>query len=371
MKPTKKMSYPLIIIIFLLSSLSPIYGNTGDEDYNFIQLSLNSGEYSIEKDVNNLDVLAMEDAFFDGDPGNPQLPYMIYKVLLPYDVIFESLDLEVINADYEEVEGYFDINPCSPICTYVDGEEICYWGSETIVDGKNIDVYESDSFYPIDSIFIKEESAQMRKWKFVRVYFYPFKYNPVQGKLYYCDNIEIKISYQTMPESMMDTVETQLILSDNAFDDIAAEMFVNYSQASNWYPDTLRPKIDVSYSKIPTVLNSDIISSSLIDTSYVFDYIIVTTNEVLINSTKIIDFLNHKASMGFSVGIATEDQYGTSTPENIREYLIYGYENWSFEYVLLIGDPDPNSSIVPMKLCHPGSSEVDNGWSPTDYYYAD
>ena len=41
------------------------------------------------------------------------------------------------------------------------------------------------------------------------------------------------------------------------------------------------------------------------------------------------------------------------------------------KYVLLIGDPAPETGDVPMKMCWPRNHESEYKESPTDYFYAD
>ena len=78
---------------------------------------------------------------------------------------------------------------------------------------------------------------------------------------------------------------------------------------------------------------------------------------------------------GFTVEVVTEDVWGGGTgdtaAENIRDWLSNNYENKNIEYVLLIGNPDPNSGDVPMKMLWPRSDAEKYRNSPSDYYYAD
>jgi hypothetical protein len=77
----------------------------------------------------------------------------------------------------------------------------------------------------------------------------------------------------------------------------------------------------------------------------------------------------------FLVDVVTEDVWGGGTgdtaAENIRNWLRNNYENRNIEYVLLIGNPDPNSDDIPMKMLWPRSYDTRYRESPSDYYYAD
>jgi hypothetical protein len=92
-----------------------------------------------------------------------------------------------------------------------------------------------------------------------------------------------------------------------------------------------------------------------------------------------------KQNAGHSVLVITEDDFGGLTgqypndrADKIRKWLQDHDSTYGIDYVLLIGDPDPDSfkesgdSIgdIPMKMCYPRYFRVGDG-SPTDLYYSD
>lgn len=129
-----------------------------------------------------------------------------------------------------------------------------------------------------------------------------------------------------------------------------------------------------------------------------YDYIIITTNTIIEESQKLDDFIQHKESLGFHVMVVTEDDfdhlegaYPNKRPDKIRQWLIENYQSMGIRYVLLIGDPTPDTKYrgegediqpyiteynIPMKtfnrrfetslLFPPKIGEF-----PSDYYYAD
>jgi hypothetical protein len=78
-------------------------------------------------------------------------------------------------------------------------------------------------------------------------------------------------------------------------------------------------------------------------------------------------FVSHKESLGFNVRVVTELTWGGGTGDtaanNIRAWLSSNYVTEDILYVLLIGNPHPNTGDVPMKMCI-----LDH---PTDYFYAE
>ena len=80
--------------------------------------------------------------------------------------------------------------------------------------------------------------------------------------------------------------------------------------------------------------------------------IIVTTNEVKDESSKLSEFINEKEKRGFTVLLATEDEFGGEDTKGqekvfiIRNWLKENYQNYN--YLLLIGDPHQKYGRIPM-----------------------
>ena len=137
-------------------------------------------------------------------------------------------------------------------------------------------------------------------------------------------------------------------------------------------------------------------------------YLIATSNYVRDNSKVLKDFIAHKEALGFKVHVATEDQFGLSEKGNgkgrhqadqVRAWMQSIYKDWNLLYTLIIADPHPEESIIPMAKFKPRKYKVytpeqkkfypkylkykDNprtedgkyllfdGDDPSDYYYAD
>ncbi|MBN2589978.1 MAG: hypothetical protein JXA96_08945 [Sedimentisphaerales bacterium] len=105
-------------------------------------------------------------------------------------------------------------------------------------------------------------------------------------------------------------------------------------------------------------------------------YAIITTSDIVNASSKLADFIAHKESLGFNVYLITEEDFGGSigdeAAENIRRWLQQNYEMYNIEYVLLIGDPRPDTGEVPMKLLWPRHNDhPEYDKVPSDYYYSD
>ena len=116
-----------------------------------------------------------------------------------------------------------------------------------------------------------------------------------------------------------------------------------------------------------------------------YDYVIITTNDIVENSSELDFFIKMKENNGHSVLVVTQDDFEGLTGQSpndradkIRKWLKDNYIGLGIEYVLLVGDPnpdntkDPGDSVgdIPMKMCWPRYFRVGTG-APTDLYFSD
>jgi len=98
-------------------------------------------------------------------------------------------------------------------------------------------------------------------------------------------------------------------------------------------------------------------------------YLIVTTNEIVGNLTKLNTFIAHKESLGFTVTVITEDDYGNTATgparaTAIRDWMHNNYQSKNLVYALMIGNPNELTGDVPYH-------KVDSKDTPSDYPYCD
>ena len=320
------------------------------------RLTLNAGAYSIAKDKQRFDIIKMPGFDSSGSPGDPQLPHKIYNILVPPDTILSSLRLHIIQVEPEILEGIYNIKPAPPAATLFRGRSIVYWGKEKdIVNDKNVNVYGLNEKFP--KCPIKQlPYSQMRKWKYKKVDFTPFQYNPVSGKLTLIKKVIIEISYSRSG------ISSRALIEDRVMDGVAPKIFFNYKSAKKSY--------------ISKNLKGEVKQNST------YDYVIITTNAIKAGSAELTSFIFHKQALGHHVLVVTENDFGSLTgqspnhkAEKIREWLQDNYLSMGIEYVLLIGDPCPYESgqegDIPMKMCWPTYNEPEYRDCPTDYFYAD
>lgn len=329
-------------------------GHVLEETENQVTIQLKSGEYNITKDANGFDVIDMDSFSIKYITGEPMLPSSITNVLLPPDVNISSVKLEVISEETRLLDGAYNIRPAPE--AKISGYNDTYESSSRSTDARSI-VYMSDTLYPQEN-FILLPYSQMRKWIFVPIQFIPFKYNPVHKTLTLIENATVAISYDLQPSS---NAETSAILNDVVMDDLAPGMFINYDELKDSY------RAQASTSGAPSATGR---------------YVVITTNAIRSGSTKLNAFIAHKQSLGYTVSVVTETDFGGLTgqapnhkAEKIRQWLKNNYVSLGIKYVLLIGNPSPYESTegdIPMKMCWPrppqGPEFPD---APTDSFYAD
>ena len=271
-------------------------------------------------------------------PGELSLPRRLVNVALPPNADLSSLELEISSIEIEHLPSTYNI-PRNPPDT---NSETMATDSTPSAHGSEVEIVQLLS------------TSQMRKWRFARLVFHPFQVEEASGQLSVIKQAQIHLHY-----TFLDSSQDDALLNDTVMDDLAAQMLFNFDQARDWYP-------------IPDKSNTPTVN---------YDYVIITTNDIETYSDKLDDFIIHKQNHGFSVLTVTEDDYGTltgqspnGTAEKIRKWLQDNYTTYSIQYVLLVGDPDPDNpdssdtvGDVPMKHCFPKVGYD----SPTDYFYAD
>jgi Mg-chelatase subunit ChlD len=369
---------PVILTVLIVGTAVPLFAQVRPFDYKGdtqrvpgeILLTLKAGKYEIKRtsyvslgEIHRGEIIEMEGFNSLSSPGDPVLPFRIYEVAVPPNIDWETIELTLEEVETVTLPGVHTIPPAPPMRARVDDEELVDWGRDKdIVKGRNMNVYGKNQFFPAEPATILSRS-QMRKWKFIRLGLTPLQYNPVTGRLQLIKSVRFKLTFKRIGTKVF---RTNPLLRDTLMDDEARKRFINFKQAVEWYR-YVPPSQSEKSPKDP-------------------DYVIITTNAIQSNSTKLTDFVTHKTSLGHTVQIVTETNYQiltgqppNGTAEKIRQWLIDNYVPLGIHYVLLIGDPDPDDPSLPadsvgdlpMKMCWPYRHGYSYYESPTDYFYAD
>jgi hypothetical protein len=333
-RPTPFSKASGILIVFLI-----LIGTAAADTLPF---TFKANPFHPAKDVEGYDVLRMAEFETAAVPGRPILPRKIFYLAVPPDINWDSIELTVTTTEKEKCPGFFNIKTCPP--------DTAWNGSQWLTSSPGVDDFQSGAAVRLIGV------SQLRKWRFVKVEFAPFQYTPGTGELALIKKADILLSYARTGEQ-----PSALELQDGVMDDIARDLFLNYSQAGEWY------RAGAASADVSQILPTN--------------YVIITTEAIRTNSTKLNAFVAHKQDMGYTVEVVTETTWGAVTgqspnnkAEKIREWLKTNFLSLGIKYVLLIGNPSPYESgegDVPQKMCWPrlGSGADEN--APTDYFYAD
>jgi len=141
------------------------------------------------------------------------LPNKVVGILVPPDVILESIKIEVEEFKAEPLDGNFKFKTAEgflPSGGDADGTE----GGE--ITGTDI----------IEQL----PPGQMRKWIFTQVRYRPFLYDDSSGKLQVVEEVQLRVSYELSGEEV-----DQALLKDTGMDSLAEETFPNFEEAKEWY----------------------------------------------------------------------------------------------------------------------------------------
>lgn len=307
--------------------------------------------------------------------GLPNMGMRTLKVLLPIEAAKSGMRLEFMEEEVETI-GYFDIAPVGVLVAQVLEDD----GSLTVIQdipegvqldqmGRDMAAYSSQEAIPARSVSLIG-SGGCRAYRYAKVSFSPFRWNPVTKELTKVLQVRVKLTCLVRGAITPELLDRELGDPGMA-NAIVAEEFI-----------------------IP---NNDILQSygwTFRDTDG--DYLIITTDLIRTTSSQLNPFIEMKEAQGHDVFVKTVEEIEAEYPasfraESMRAFLRAEYQDLGVEYLLLIGDPDeddqgdPTDSVgeVPMMATWPGGAfTVD--WSdadsvsdhrvkitPTDMYYTE
>ncbi len=336
----------LFISLFLASnvfskSLYPVPSR-----YSSIELHFTAPHLKIVKTSKGCHAIRGRNVSYLMEPGNPRLPEITKMVSLPRGVDINSISIRNIEVKASVLQGNYQVEPVPPLMFSGFQRREIEWGrNKKIKYGKNTLIYSSSEPYPAQPVRLLG-SIEKGERRFLRMAFYPVRYYPKEGKIELINKVSCKLFFRTLGEAADNKQET-------------AGGDGNLMEEAVPAPELT-------------------LTNDLVPAGTIYDYVIITSNNVVQNSQKLADFISMKKAIGHSVLVVTEDQYlnlegqaPNGRAEKIRKWLIDNYQALGIKYVLLIGNPDPSNGDVPMKKCYPRSHETSYRESVTDYYYAD
>jgi autotransporter-associated beta strand protein len=348
-------------------------------------LQFSPQDFSVQQEADGTQQIVSSGLVGAGNGGSPELPGELVRLALPMDTDLGSVTLVPQSSQVTVVPGVANLAPAPTAETDGGGQADAGSPATALVNGKNPAVYGQNAYYGQPAATLVS-TQQMGRWKIAEVYYSPFQYNPVTGSVRETQDATVALEYQggdPLPAALA---------GDTAWDAQAAGMLANYAAAdAAWYgtgaaavSGTLRVPSANGTRSVPDTMAgpADAPAGSGVTTA---NYVIITTAAIQAGSDglggeDLAAFVAFKQSQGYTVAVETESAWGGGTGDtaanNIHNWLAANYASMGIQYVLLVGDPDPSTGDVPMKLTYPRISESNDPegpvayQAPTDYYYA-
>lgn len=292
-----------------------------------------------------------------GETGCPELPRQTVKVLLPPEASLTSVTAEMTGVTFQDLTGLWEVKPVGPRRA-LSGETEEWPVGVTFCNGRNQSVYQNNRFFPEQNL-LRVLAGQQRKWKLATLQIAPYQYNPVTRSLRRLTGGKVIIHYDKVTDgstSRKDPLSDQLKAK-------LSEDVINFKEIAPQYEVTTKTSL---------LMRSSLAVGDATDKPR---YVIITTEAIRRQSKLLPQFMIAKQNQGFTVETITETSWGggvgDAAAEKIRTWLQHNYLSRSIHDVLLIGDPNPETGDVPMKMCWPRYYEKDSRECPTDAYYAD
>ncbi|MBN1948709.1 MAG: T9SS type A sorting domain-containing protein [Candidatus Cloacimonetes bacterium] len=276
------------------------------------------------------------------EPGQPALPYLPVRIILPmgHRFISAEVDLQLLSTlrgDYR-IDYARNQNPVSGA-----------FAIETLQDNE---VYGQDTFFPRSEFQI----LGVQRWKgydILLLNVYPYQYNPVSGAVRWHERIAV--SWETEYDEQVAMAQNRKLLDSESVKSRISSMVTN--------PEDL-----FSYLKTAIPVNRELVTD---DEPY---SMIIITDEA--SADYFNEFVEWKNNHGLLTGVfLTSDIYsnytGLDNQDRIRNFIIDAYETYSgtdtpLEYVLLGGDDE----IVPIRGVYAQVGGTYDWNLPCDAYYS-
>src|SRR5690554_1744505 len=353
-KLSVKFGFLRIVFVVLLS----IFISFAERKSGEMTLSLPEIKCPVSRDADGKGVFG--NYAVHGKTGEPMLPMQSIKILLPPLADLNSLKAKITDSIIKDIDGKWEIAPTPPAVPSSSTNKI-YSDDSNIVNGFDMGIYSKDKFFP-ESFIRYTMSGHMRIWRVVEVIISPYQFNPVTKQLRMLESANIVLTFD-------EKTKDASVPGSSIFIDKISEKWGSMFKNGFINFEDIAPEYRSNYKDAKSSNGSGIYSGSLPG------YAIITTNQIVNLSNKLSDFISSKQNRGYNVYIVTESDWGGNTgdiaAENLRSWLQSNYISKNIEHVLLIGNPNPSTGNVPMKMTWPRYNYDTDKEAPTDMYYAE
>lgn len=270
------------------------------------------------------------------EAGNPKIPYIPIKILLPMGEKLKSVEIEY-DRQNELLENVFiepakQVQPISRAFSIIEKE----------ID---LSIYNNDEYYPVEDYKVLG-TQRLNGYEILLINLYPYKFNPVSKTVSWSRSASLNISSEF--DSDLYEEQNKFLISNRKVRDKISAIVEN-------------PEIINSYQKHSIRFERDIP-----DPADPYSMIIITDEE---REPYLSEFTEWKNARNIKTRVfLTSDIYslfmGNDDAEKIKNFIIYAYQAYSgtdfpLEYVLLGGDDE----IIPIR-----GVLIDTGYGTVDYH---
>jgi len=284
--------------------------------------------------------------------GHPMLPVKTSKIFIPADE--KVVSTEIRYGTLKEIEGSY-------ILKHVTNPQPAFEKEYDTVEKPASDIYEKNALYP--SVIYKNRKPQfLNGVKVSLVDLMPVLYNPVEGRLKYYEELEVRIT--TEKENRPDWVMPYR----NSYDD--REKILNIIDNK----DDFLKLYKVSENEMTAKFLSASEEPSAATGSR--QYVVITTPELSPAFEKLTAYRASSEGGGYTTYIEYIDEIasiysGVDLAEKMRNFIKDMYANYGTQYVVLGGDCDgpPENQVIPTRGTYAHVGDYTDAYIPSDLYF--
>jgi hypothetical protein len=330
----------ILAILMLFSSLS---GFT-------IEIPLDKTDYHIEQ-VSGFDrILVDQPVVLPGEPGFPETPAYVCTYVIPINE--KVREIRILEQTWRIIPGS---------CRLYPKQQETSLETVLVFTPPDLGAYSSPTSFPVNPV-IDFHCGNMRGFRIFQITVCPFRYDPVNQKLYVLENLVLDALTEYCPPGIAPRRTTNL--SKGVFNDFLLNFVENKNAVkSTRYCPVIRVE-DNPYDSLPTDL------PSLLGPPV--DLVIITDNAQFSAYKSFAEFKKHAGINTVVKQMAWIRQYysGVDDAERIRHFIKDAYDKWGTVFVLLGGD----TPVVPTRFIWVDRTVIYSQlWLPisSDLYYSD
>ncbi len=262
-------------------------------------------------------VTANREILFEGNsithPGEPSLPIVSRRYLLPSDADMKSVTVSVVDSKEKIFRENCTVPATELFTTDNKGKAVLAEATAALHDG----IFPQSRIYDFSV-------GKLDSYKIVTVSVAPYRFNFSTGELFYSDTINLSINYN-QNRSRLSPFPVRSISAARA-----AALTENFNKTGPSYGSAVRAEGKGHY-------------------------LILTSSEILPMLTELESFKASKEAQGYRVSILCEDSWGGSSNSGnvhqIRSWLQENYESEGYTHLLIIDNPV--TGAIPMLKATP------------------